>query len=165
MHFWTSRGRRREELLTLINRIYKPSLDAFPTAPCWWTLWPARCIYINAKSKDLCMIFVMMIVRNNSQCELPIRQRLQQRWWGVGQQGLEDPGLLDIETRKMTHNENEDVYNLVWNTHLVSTPAHCWASQDFSGLDCCLLQENALCSSSVPGKFQVNMLCLKQTLN
>ena len=164
MHFWRSRG-WREELLTLINRIYKPSLDAFPTAPCWWTLWPARCIYINAKSKDLCMIFVMMIVRNNSQCELPIRQRLQQRWWGVGQQGLEDPGLLDIETRKMTHNENEDVYNLVWNTHLVSTPAHCWASQDFSGLDCCLLQENTLCSSCVPGIFQVNMLCLKQTLS
>ena len=111
MHFWRSRGRRREELLTLINKIYKPSLDAFPTAPCWWTLWPARCI-CNTKSKDLCLTFVMRIVRYNSQCELPIRQRLQQRRWGVGQQGLEDPGVLDIEVRKMTHNENEDVYNL-----------------------------------------------------
>ena len=34
MHFWRGRG-WREELLTLINRIYKPSLDAFPTVPCW----------------------------------------------------------------------------------------------------------------------------------
>ena len=42
----------------------------------------------------------------------------------MGQQGLEDPGVLDIENiedpdvldieaSKMTQNENEDVYNLV----------------------------------------------------
>ena len=26
-------------------------------------------------------------------------------------------------------------------THFVSTPAHCWASQDFSGFDCCRLKK------------------------